>query len=220
MRRLTDNNLRREIADEHTDSNHESHHVLMNPRSTSISRVLTESWPSASHIRRYRESYPQSACQPLMLMRPQSISTSMPSRRTFLGCVSAVSLAGIAGCESSQTRTTPDPRDEAAFREADQSTETSTYVESQPPSEGPLLTQRGIGTTLTPPDPEDHWIFIDTPSHRDELGSAIRSEQVRALLDSVDLAEAFVFVYQVKNTVPVSLTEVVATGTFQERFCL
>jgi len=142
----------------------------------------------------------------------------MPSRRTFLGCVSAVSLAGIAGCESSQTRTTPDPRDEAAFREADQSTETSTYVESQPPSEGPLLTQRGIGTTLTPPDPEDHWIFIDTPSHRDELGSAIRSEQVRALLDSVDLAEAFVFVYQVKNTVPVSLTEVVATGTYQERF--
>jgi len=144
----------------------------------------------------------------------------MPARRAFLGSVSAASLAGLAGCESSRTPTTPDPRDEAAFREADQSTETSTYVESQSPGDGPPLTERGIGTTLDTHGPDDRWLFVDTPSHRAHLETALRREQARALLDSVDLAEAFVFVYQVKNTVPVSLTEVVATGTFQERFCL
>ena len=142
----------------------------------------------------------------------------MPSRRTFLGSVSAVGLASLAGCGSSGTSSTPDPRDGAAFREDDQSTETSSYVESRRPSEGPLLTERGIGTPLDGSDPDDHWLFIDTSSHRAELESATRSEQASALLNSVDLAEAFVFVYQVQNHIPVSLTEVVATGTYQDRF--
>lgn len=104
-----------------------------------------------------------------------------------------------------------------AFAKADRSTETSTHLESRSPDGDPLLTERGIGTTLDGADPDDHWTFIDTPSHLDELDDAV-STQSWTLLETVDLDRAFVFVYQVRNDVPCSVTEILATGTDRDRF--
>lgn len=144
---------------------------------------------------------------------------TMPSRRRFLGGLAAGGMALLAGCELDPQRqtATPEPRSTEAFAKADRSTETSTHLESRASDGDPLLTERGIGTTLDGSDPDDHWTFIDTPSHLDELDGAV-SAQSWTLLETVDLDRAFVFVYQVRNDVPGSVTEILATGTYRDRF--
>jgi hypothetical protein len=125
----------------------------------------------------------------------------------------------LTGCKLDRPRQTPtpDPRSTEAFAKADRSSETGTHVESRPPDGGPLLTELGIGTTLDGSDPDDHWTFIETSSHLGKLDDHV-SEQSWALLETVDLDRAFAFVSQVRNDVPYSVTEVLATGTDRDRF--
>lgn len=144
----------------------------------------------------------------------------MFSRRAVLGSITTGLSGVLPGCMCGQTESPPttDPRDDDHFEAADQSSKASVHVENRRDTAERLLTETGVGTTLVEQGSDDHWMFLETTDQFTALRNEDFSDQTSRFFDTIDFDEAFVFVYQVINSIPKSVTEVVSTGTHQDRF--